>query len=357
MGADDSLALPKPISKELVISHLCAKSLGQVLIRLIISRGGTVNAEQAKLTASVQRIVVVFDICFSTAILEDLTRSEKLHDWAKLLKDLSDFLEQERQELGFEVYKFIGDGWILFFDPALHQASLVPFLHRLSDAYLKAFKNRVRNKLTTRLEKNGLTFGLEMGTVLSLRLTGQNEYLGRAINLAARLQAAVKQKEHDPQGKVLISRPLYEDLRATIPKSYRVVKVDRELHNVSGGEEYIANKLYLYEPATLVEDEPALSVATSRAPQDGGIFTAFSVGGSNPARRKHVAELLGKLTNEEKTILREAALLGRSPGNPSVGQLKLLEQIEQKTALVKRNMVGYFEVTPEVGAELLELLG
>jgi class 3 adenylate cyclase len=197
-----------------------------------------------------QRIVVVFDICSSTKILEDLTSSENLHQWANLLIDIKEFLLQEQRKLGFEIYKFIGDGWILLFDLNLPKSHFIPFLLNLSDEYKVAFKKRVRNLLTTRIQNVGVTFGVDKSTLIPFVMNEQTEYTGRAMNVASRLQGAIKLGDTEPQGKVLMSKPVYEYLRPNISKDYRVVGVDRELNNVAGGNEYCAIKLYLYEKSS-----------------------------------------------------------------------------------------------------------
>lgn len=62
-----------------------------------------------------QKCVVVFDICSSTTILEDLLRSDSEKRWRDLLIDIKRFLVAQREVREFEIYKFMGDGWILLF--------------------------------------------------------------------------------------------------------------------------------------------------------------------------------------------------------------------------------------------------
>jgi len=76
------------------------------------------------------------------------------------------------------------------------------------------------------------------------------EYIGRPLNLAARLQGAIGGKDDDaPQNKVLMAKGIYDDLKANISDSYRISKVKRTLKNVAGGESLEYIKLSLYEPA------------------------------------------------------------------------------------------------------------
>jgi hypothetical protein len=61
--------------------------------------------------AEVQRHVVVFDICSSTIILEDLKQTDNLREWRNLLMRMQAHLFSP--ERNFETYKFLGDGWII----------------------------------------------------------------------------------------------------------------------------------------------------------------------------------------------------------------------------------------------------
>ena len=73
--------------------------------------------EPAEAPTIVQKYVLVFDFCSSTSILEDLIRSENQQSWRDLLIGIKKFLFAERDAHRIEIYKFIGDGWILLFDP------------------------------------------------------------------------------------------------------------------------------------------------------------------------------------------------------------------------------------------------
>ena len=63
-----------------------------------------------------EKYVLVFDICSSTQIVEHLKLEGPQEAWCNLLIDIDNFLKREREALGFEIYKFTGDGWILLFN-------------------------------------------------------------------------------------------------------------------------------------------------------------------------------------------------------------------------------------------------
>ena len=194
-----------------------------------------------------QKYVLVFDICSSTVILEDLVRSESQKRWRDLLIDLKSFLRNEQTKHQFEIYKFIGDGWILLFDKDFSPADLFDLLKRLSEVYGHAFIRHIKGVLSVKIHSIGLTFGLELGTLIRFEINENTEYLGRAINVAARLQAAVKHDTLNPEGQVLMSMRVYDKMKREIRNAYRIRRVTRNLNNVAGGESYIAMKIDLFK--------------------------------------------------------------------------------------------------------------
>jgi class 3 adenylate cyclase len=215
-----------------------------------------------------ERIVVVTDICSSTTILQNLSNSGHLPAWGDLLSDVARLLDREQANLGFEIYKFTGDGWIFLFDPTAPTADFVPFLHRLSDEYIRSFETRLQGLLSVEIDV-GLAFGVDkvrLGshTMISLTLNDKVEYVGMPLNMAARLQAAIKDKDK-AEGRVLMSQSAHEHLQDGIPKhKYRIVMVNRELRNVLPIPNPI--KLYLYEgpgPEQSGSDSISLSVPAS----------------------------------------------------------------------------------------------
>lgn len=193
------------------------------------------------------RFVLVFDFCSSTLILEDLLRNDCEDRWRNLLIDIKRLLRNERSRLHFEIYKFIGDGWILLFPLDFPQAEFFSFLLHLCETYDHSFKKRVRPVLTTRILNVGITFGLDRGHLIHLVMDDHNEYLGRPLNVASRLQASIRDNDQNPQGKLLMSKPAYEQLRRFIPNGNKIYTVKRKLKNISGGDSYRCIKLHLHD--------------------------------------------------------------------------------------------------------------
>ena len=140
--------------------------------------------------------------------------------------------------------------------------------HRFSDAYRASFEKRLRCVLSAEVEA-GLAFGVDKvglsnHTMISLILHKKTEYVGMPLNMAARLQGAIKDNDK-AEGRVLMSASAYKHLKYGIPRDkYRIVKVKRDLRNVLPTQNPI--KLYLYEAPRSREttsDAIVLSVSPS----------------------------------------------------------------------------------------------
>ncbi len=60
-------------------------------------------------------LVVVFDMCSSSDVLEELTLSGDLWRYDELLTSIKEYLANAQGKVLFDPYKFTGDGWILLF--------------------------------------------------------------------------------------------------------------------------------------------------------------------------------------------------------------------------------------------------
>jgi hypothetical protein len=77
--------------------------------------------------------------------------------------------------------------------------------------------------------------------------------VGRAINVACRLQAAVKDKGRSPAYNALVSNRVYSEYFAQT-KPHRVVKVTRNLRNMNDGAEFECRRLWLMRPYLSTDD-------------------------------------------------------------------------------------------------------
>ena len=190
-----------------------------------------------------RKLVIVFDICSSTKILEELKQNDNLDCWRNFLMFLKDCLDQDGKKLGMTPYKFLGDGWILLFPPAIRLPDLYDFLYGLCTGFDSHFDFSMLPLLQKRPAPLGLTFGIDTGELVKTKMHGREEYLGRAINLAARLQAATKlvPEGNDYGDTVLFSKHSFNSLDTSGPEGevpIHVKPVKVPLKNIIGGEEY-----------------------------------------------------------------------------------------------------------------------
>lgn len=188
-------------------------------------------------------VVVAFDMCSSSKILEDLTRTDSLRQYDCLLKNLMLWLQSNAKASNYVLYKFTGDGWLLLFpDNVMTGDGLMSFLLRLSKRHQSFRKKFIDSHLESIPNERGLTYGVEMGSVRKLILGNEIEFVGRAINVACRLQAAVKDKGPGPDYRCLLSRKVYNTYMKQLSK-YHFVPARRSLRNISGGEDYRCYKV------------------------------------------------------------------------------------------------------------------
>ncbi len=179
-----------------------------------------------------RHLVVVFDICSSTTILEDLKRTDNLSAWRNVLIHLKNYLLEHGAELDMNLYKFIGDGWVLLFPDDVSKTALCDMLRELSASYESQFEDSIRPLLSQEPNPIGLMFGIDAGELIRLELNGQVEYLGRAINVASRLQSFTKELPGGPSYKVIFSKNSYNS-PAPPPPELAAEAIKVSLRNIS----------------------------------------------------------------------------------------------------------------------------
>lgn len=202
--------------------------------------------------AKTEKIVVFFDICSSTTLLEAMLDAKRPECWRKVLIGLEKFLSKQIAQGSFEIHKFIGDGWVLFFPHSTNGDHLLNLLREICREYERLYLQYIHEHLDDSQRPFGLTFGVASGRLLPvLMTTGQTEYFGRPLNIAARLQSAIKHetKDPNPQGKVLISKRAFWLLDISLTGRNRGKFVRRELRNIRGGNRYRARKVVLHKQA------------------------------------------------------------------------------------------------------------
>jgi class 3 adenylate cyclase len=185
----------------------------------------------------VRKIVMVFDICSSTILVEDLKSTDNLDRWRNLLIDLKAFLMDRKRQLHFEIYKFTGDGWILLFPSETTKNALLDFISDLTTEFHSYLGEHVQPCLQRTPKILGLTAGVDSGELIRLEMNEQYEYLGRAINVACRLQGETKGLKGGPSDRVLFSKNCFNSMGEAQPE-FRIQEVKVQLRNIAIGNDY-----------------------------------------------------------------------------------------------------------------------
>lgn len=222
------------------------------------------------------KIVVSFDICSSSSIIEDLTLTNNLKALRNLLINMKEFM-QKLQGFDFEIYKFTGDGWILLFPENIQGNGLMSFLILLSSFFKEELTSSIIPLLESPPKIMGLTFGIDGGKLIKIVMNENQEYIGRPLNIACRLQSAIKDKDEHPENKMLVSKHVFNRYLKSL-KGYNPESVSRHLKNIRGGERYQCVMIHL--PSSLVMQFPLQSESTMNRFYDSdvnGLYGFYSV--------------------------------------------------------------------------------
>lgn len=193
------------------------------------------------LITSKEQIVVAFDVCSSTEIIEDLALTNRLPRWLGVLDELQSLLYVKEKAVPFIAYKFVGDGWILLFPRDSSGGDIIHFLQSLSSLFANRFEEYVKPALMKTPPKNpGLKFGVDVGITHRVRMLGAHEYIGRPLVTACRLQARIEDPETDPADKVLISEGCYQRYFSEMSdvRRYDPTPITRDLKGIAGGTDF-----------------------------------------------------------------------------------------------------------------------
>jgi hypothetical protein len=197
-----------------------------------------------KVPNAINFVVVAFDICSSSDIIEELTLKGDMKRFQQFLTAIKRHLMEKQKTITFVTYKFTGDGWILLFPENTDGKVLLKFLKDLCVFFRKELRSQILRYLDTPPGITGLTFGLEKGPLGAMLMYGKTEYVGRSLNIACRLQSAVKDKGGSPAYKALVSNAVFNDYLEPA-KNFRIFKVKRTLRNIRGGVAFRCRKIEL----------------------------------------------------------------------------------------------------------------
>lgn len=184
--------------------------------------------------------VVIFDVCSSSVILEKLQQLNKLKLWRKMWKRIFTYANRIAGERGkCRVYKFVGDGFILLYFPN-KKDSLLSFCDNIIK-FVSSELEKITSQNNIEPKRKGITIGIDKGKLIPMRLYGSKEYMGEAINVAARLQAILKKPED--VNTVLVSKKVYQDVKSFIGQR-KVVQTKQILHNLFDDTEVDCYQIY-----------------------------------------------------------------------------------------------------------------
>ena len=127
--------------------------------------------------AMLARIVFVFDIASSTILIEDLQQTGRTVRYDQLIGPISEFLDRNSVSYKYEVYKFLGDGFILIFDEGQTIDNVLIYSIALTTKFAEYMLSFKRQFIQTRkIERLGLTIGIDKGEIFGLTLRGIKEF-------------------------------------------------------------------------------------------------------------------------------------------------------------------------------------
>jgi len=92
-------------------------------------------------------LVVTFDMCSSTTMVEELTLCGALDRYDQLVTAVKEHLAAAQKEVPFDPYKFSGDSWILLFPVNVNGDQVFKCLQSLCTFYKKAAEHFVSRHL------------------------------------------------------------------------------------------------------------------------------------------------------------------------------------------------------------------
>ena len=182
-------------------------------------------------------IILVFDICGSSIIIEDLTTADNLSVVRDMFIKLRDWLKAEQNKYSFEICNFTGDGWILLFPFSTSGTDLQSFMLGLSNEYYRIMKTFVIKRMEHRPKIIEIFFGAASGRVVKFKMFNRTEYVGRPINIACRLQGKIRSSDTEEidttNYKLCVPSSLYFDKFVEVPGMFGKKK-ELSLHNIAG---------------------------------------------------------------------------------------------------------------------------
>jgi class 3 adenylate cyclase len=194
------------------------------------------------------RIILIYDICSSTTIIENLKQNGKERLYSGLVEALIKITKKSFETSKYIIYKFLGDGFILIFEDDEKIDNILEGINYLVDQGSLEINSFIEKYIDVIVIKRGITVGLACGSIHLLQLQDINgdEYFGRAINLASRLQSS-----NENENSVLIQKEIYSRIEKPAFKML-CKETSRTFRNINNGAE---TKCYYYLPGVIAKNK------------------------------------------------------------------------------------------------------
>ena len=176
------------------------------------------------------KMVVTTDICSSSHIVESLLKRTKIEVWRNILIEVKEYIYREALKHDAEIYKFTGDGWIILFSPPYEGKGIISFLKDINVFYKQLYTDHVLPTIDIPPKIYGMTFGIDEGPLVKLTMLENGEYIGRALNIACRLQGVINEID------------IYSGYRAFLSHiAYNMLKEEADLFHPDPTERLLKN--------------------------------------------------------------------------------------------------------------------
>jgi hypothetical protein len=206
--------------------------------------------------------------------MDDLRVNDRFKHYERLLGCIKRWLidrSKEPETKGLDLYKFVGDGWILLLPGDLDGGILLQFMRGLCEMVKAELDRHIVPYLGSVLPVMGVTVGLDKGYLDPMKMNNRPEYVGRALNVACRLLNALK-VEASPQYKALMPAYLFNENLKTAAMPFKCDPLALPLPKMLGEDGFACRRIELAVSAEGVpipwstENHSAWSCAQSNWP-------------------------------------------------------------------------------------------
>lgn len=201
-----------------------------------------------------KKLVAFTDVCSSSVIVEGLSERSRIPEWKEHLNKILHGIRQRQSDLNFEIYKFLGDGWVLLFEPGVsNKLEIMNFFRNLCEIHRTNFEDNISDYMDGVIPNIGLSFGLYFGNIYPVEINEQQEYVGESLNIASRFQGSIRNQKDTSDhaaNQLLMSWPDYISyFKDQIDAEYSeyTKKVERKLRNIKNNKTWNCARIHLLQ--------------------------------------------------------------------------------------------------------------